>query len=407
MTVNPSTLRSESFAEMGLVLRRDAPAILEAWCLRAAEEQPQAQRVHQQALLDHLPRFLDELGNSLSAAGDNGAAHHFRPALQHGHQRWTDGWSLTEVVRDYQILRLVLVDYLEAKLHRPLGSREHQALSLALDEAIGVSVGAYVDHYAEHSKSQEKERADRAQETADFLRRHAEHLQEAHRNKDEFMALMSHELRNPLAPIRNALHVLTLDSTPETLAWARGLMERQLGVLTRLVDDLLDVSRIARDKIALVRERLDLASLVRNAVEDRRGSFVEAGLDLQVQTPSEPVWVSGEATRLTQVLGNILHNALKFTNRGGRVRVVLGVNAGAEAEMTISDTGVGIAAHLLPRVFEAYMQADSQPERRTGGLGLGLALVKGLVELHGGRVAASSEGTGRGTQFKITLPLVP
>jgi signal transduction histidine kinase len=233
-------------------------------------------------------------------------------------------------------------------------------------------------------------------------------LQTASKQKDLFLATLAHELRNPLAPLRTGLDVLLhqgqkLPIVANTLA----AMNRQLDHMVRLVDDLLDVSRIARDKIALVRERLDLASLVRNAVEDRRGSFVEAGLDLQVQTPSEPVWVSGEATRLTQVLGNILHNALKFTNRGGRVRVVLGVNAGAEAEMTISDTGVGIAAHLLPRVFEAYMQADSQPERRTGGLGLGLALVKGLVELHGGRVAASSEGTGRGTQFKITLPLVP
>jgi len=404
MTVNPSTLRSESFAEIGLVLHRDTATILEVWSHRAAQEQPQAQRVHHQTLLDHLPHFLHELGNSLAATGDNGAAAHWRPAVQHGKQRWADGWSLSEVVRDYQILRLVLVDHLEATLHRPIGSREHQALNLALDEAITASVGAYVDHYAAHHKRQETERADRAQAAAEQLRQHTELLQATHRNKDDFMALMSHELRNPLAPIRNALHVLTLDGTPETLAWARGIMERQLTVLTRLVDDLLDVSRIARGKIALVRERLDLARLVREAAEDRRRGFAEAGLDLEVSTPPEPVWVSGEATRLTQVLGNILHNALKFTPRGGRVCVELVLNPAGWADITIGDTGIGIAAHLLPRIFEAYMQADSQPERRTGGLGLGLALVKGLVELHGGTVTAKSDGPGRGTHFKIALP---
>jgi signal transduction histidine kinase len=406
MTVNPSTLRSESFAEVGLLLRRDTTTILGVWSHRAAQEQPQAQRVHHQTLLDHLPRFLDELGNSLAATGDNGAVAHWRPALQHGKQRWADGWSLSEVVRDYQILRLVLVDHLETVLHRPLASREHQALDLALDEAITVSVGAYVEHYAEHNRRQETDRADRAQATAERLRQHTEQLQATHRNKDEFMALMSHELRNPLAPIRNALHVLTLDGTPETLVWARGIMERQLNVLTRLVDDLLDVSRIARGKIVLVHERLDLARLVHNAAEDRRGSFTEAGLDLQVRTPPEPVWVSAEATRLTQVLGNVLHNALKFTQRGGHVSVELAVT-GNHAEITISDSGIGIAADLLPRVFEAYMQAENQPERRTGGLGLGLALVKGIVELHRGTVSASSAGPGCGTQFRITLPLTP
>jgi signal transduction histidine kinase len=404
MTVNPGALRSESFAEIGLMIRRDAKVILQEWSERAAVEQPQAHRAHHQMLLDHLPLFLDELGSSLAKSGDDAVAQHWRPAFQHGVQRWDAGWSLTELVRDYQMLRLVLIDCLQSALHRPLGSREHQALGLALDEAIAVSVGAFVDHQAEHARREDKERADRAQQTAELLRRHAEQLEEAHRSKDAFLALLSHELRNPLAPLSNALHVLSLDPSREALEWARGLMDRQIRVLTRLVDDLLDVSRIARGKMTVRRERLDLAQVVRDTTEDRRASFQEAGLDLELETPSHPVWVEGEATRLTQVLGNLLHNAQKFTGPGGRVRVELSVKD-SQAEIAVSDTGAGIAPQLLPRVFEAFTQGDRDPDRRTGGLGLGLALVKGLVELHGGTAMVSSEGLGKGTLVHLTLPL--
>jgi signal transduction histidine kinase len=405
MTVNPNVLRSEPFAEVGALIQRDAHAILERWGHRAGVEQPHAARAHHQTLLDHLGELLHELGNSLTESGNGTVAHHCRPAFWHGEQRWQAGWSLPEVVRDYQILRLVLVDYLEAALNRPLHSREHQAIGLALDEAIAASVLAHAQHTAAEARAAEQERAERDRQALATLRHHTEQLQEAHRHKDEFLAIMSHELRNPLAPLRNALHILSLNSSPETVAWARELMDRQIHALTRLVDDLLDLSRIGRGKIVLHPERLDLARLVRETVEDRRGSFAEAGLELLVETPTDPVWVNGEGRRLVQVVGNLLHNAQKFTDRGGRVSVTVARDGEDQAAVAVRDTGIGIAPEMLGRLFEPFAQGEHDNERRRGGLGLGLALVKGLVELHGGRVEVNSDGPGFGTEFRFLLPL--
>jgi signal transduction histidine kinase len=406
MTLNPNVLRSESFADMGALFQRDASVIIERWRQRATEEQPHATRAHQQTLLDDLPNFLHELGNSLMEEGDGHVAYHCRAAFRHGVHRWQAGWSITEVVRDYQILRLVLIDYAEEALDRPLRSREHQALGLSLDEAIAASVMAYSNHSAEQIRGAEKERANRAQETVELLRKHAAQLEEAHRNKDEFLAIMSHELRNPLAPLRNALHVLSLDTNPATVTWARELMDRQIQVLSRLVDDLLNISRIARGKISLRPERVDLARLVRETAEDRRGGLAEAGLELTVQVPAGEVWVNGEATRLGQVVSNLLHNAQKFTDHGGKVDVSLALVDGKEVTVAVRDTGIGIEPEALLRIFEPFAQGEHDQERRRAGLGLGLALVKGLVELHGGRVEAHSDGPGRGAHFRIILPVV-
>src|SRR6266480_764186 len=183
MTVDPTVLRSESFAEVGLLIKRDVTSITERWSQRAAQEQPMAQRVHHQALLDHIPQLLDQIGNTLTESGNGHVAFHRGPASRHGEQRWDAGWSLTEVIRDYQILRLVLVDYLESTLDRVLGSSEHRAINLALDEAIASSAASYVNINNNHIQRLEKERADRAQEAAAILQRHAQQLQEAHRHK--------------------------------------------------------------------------------------------------------------------------------------------------------------------------------------------------------------------------------
>jgi PAS domain S-box-containing protein len=228
---------------------------------------------------------------------------------------------------------------------------------------------------------------------------------EADRRKDEFLAMLSHELRNPLAPIRNAVSVLRLrGADAETVAWARDVLERQSGHLTRLVDDLLDASRITRTKVRLRRERVDLAGLVRATCDDHRADLGAAGLALEVEAQPGPVWVAGDRTRLAQVLGNLLANAAKFTDRGGRVTVRL-TAADGRAEVAVSDTGVGIEPAMLPRLFEPFSQADRSLERSKGGLGLGLALVKGLVELHGGEARAASDGAGRGATFTFWLPL--
>jgi PAS domain S-box-containing protein len=237
------------------------------------------------------------------------------------------------------------------------------------------------------------------------LHRRAEELAEAGRRKDDFLALLGHELRNPLAPIRTAVSLLELkENDPAVVAEARDMIGRQAAQMTRLVDELLDAGRIARGKVQLRRERLDLGLLARSAAGDQRGNLEAAGLELAVQTPPGPVWVHGDAVRLTQVVGNLLDNALKSTAPGGRVTVRLAV-ADGWAALSVEDTGIGIPADALPKLFEAFSQVDAAPERTPGGLGLGLSVVKGLVELHGGRVEAASAGLGHGSRFTVRLPL--
>jgi PAS domain S-box-containing protein len=234
-------------------------------------------------------------------------------------------------------------------------------------------------------------------------------LQEASRHKDEFLAMLAHELRNPLAPVLNGLHVLRLsEGDRQAVEQARGMMERQVQHLSRIVDDLLEVSRFTRGKLTLRPERLDLARLVRVTAEDHRHVFERAGLGLDLGVPELPVWVHGDPTRLAQVLSNLLQNAAKFTGRGGRVAVRVGTDeARRQAVLAVRDTGAGIDPDLLPRLFAPFAQADRSLERVKGGLGLGLALVKGLVDLHGGEAHAASEGPGRGAEFTVRLPRQP
>ncbi|HEV3120372.1 MAG TPA: MASE1 domain-containing protein, partial [Isosphaeraceae bacterium] len=233
-----------------------------------------------------------------------------------------------------------------------------------------------------------------------------ESLRAADRRKNEFLAMLAHELRNPLGPIKNAVHLLSLKGPPEPeLDEARAMIERQVGHMVRLIDDLLDVSRITRGRILLHRERIDLSGLVRATVQDYRRGLEAAGLSVQLELPAEPLWVQGDATRLAQVVGNLLQNAAKFSDAGACVTIRLSVGADDKATLSISDTGIGMAPDLLTRLFEPFTQADQSLARSRGGLGLGLALAKGLIDLHGGEIAARSEGPGRGSQLEIRLPL--
>jgi len=229
-------------------------------------------------------------------------------------------------------------------------------------------------------------------------------LREADRRKDEFLATLAHELRNPLAPIANSLAVLRLtNADPKILEVARQTMERQLAHMVRLIDDLLDVSRISRGKIDLRKATIDLASIVHQAVEAIRPMSEGRKLMLKVDLPSDPVYLIADATRLIQVIGNLLSNACKFTDPGGTVRV--GVECGGdEALVRVSDTGIGIAAEELPKIFEMFTQVHSPLERGETGLGIGLTLAKNLIELHGGTIEAHSGGAGRGSEFVVRLP---
>jgi signal transduction histidine kinase/CheY-like chemotaxis protein len=227
-------------------------------------------------------------------------------------------------------------------------------------------------------------------------------LTEEDQRKDEFLATLAHELRNPLAPIRFALATLKADTPPAIATRARDVIERQVAQLVRLVDDLLDVSRITANKIQLRREPLDLARLMVAAVESITPLATAANHRLDVRLPSSPLWVNGDGTRLVQVFANVLNNSAKFTPRGGRISFTAEQQSD-EAVVRIRDTGFGIAPEALPRVFDMFHQAESAIERSSGGLGIGLALARRFVEMHDGQIKVRSAGTDQGTEVEIRL----
>jgi PAS domain S-box-containing protein len=237
------------------------------------------------------------------------------------------------------------------------------------------------------------------------LRDSTARLAEADRRKDEFLAMLAHELRNPLAPIRNAVQIMQMIEPSEPdLRWARDVIGRQVVQMSRLVDDLLDISRITRGKIVLQTERVDLVTAVNRAVEISRPLLDERRQALTLDLPPVSLSMEGDLTRLAQVFANLLNNAAKYTLDGGQVSLTL-ERAGDEAVVRVRDTGIGIPAELLPHVFDMFTQAERSLDRSQGGLGIGLALVKTLVELHGGSVEAHSAGADRGSEFVVRLPL--
>ena len=237
------------------------------------------------------------------------------------------------------------------------------------------------------------------------IRRQAEVLRETDRRKDEFLALLAHELRNPLAPILMAVHIMKKRGMDAArLQWARDVVQRQVQQMTRLVDDLLDVSRITSGKIRLRKEVVGLAAVVSRALETSGPLFDERQQELTVALPAEAIHLEGDPARLEQMLVNLLNNAAKYTERGGRIRLAVSREAGGVV-LRVKDSGIGIRADMLACVFEPFVQADRALSRAQGGLGIGLALVKRLVELHAGSISAHSDGPNQGSEFVVRLPL--
>ena len=265
---------------------------------------------------------------------------------------------------------------------------------LKLTESDGRIVGyATVSQDVTHRKQLE-----------DNLRRLATDLSEVDRRKNEFLATLSHELRNPLAPLRNMVEILKRGSR-EHAALAVDMMERQLGQLVRLVDDLLDISRITHNRIELRRSRVEVASAIHQAVEGARPLAEEAGHRIEVRLPRESIYVNADPVRLAQIVGNLLNNSCKYTPAGGRISVTA-ERDGNEAVITVADTGIGIPPANLSSIFEMFAQIDGSIERSRGGLGIGLTLVKRLVEMHGGSIEARSEGEGQGSEFIVRMPAI-
>ncbi len=243
-------------------------------------------------------------------------------------------------------------------------------------------------------------------EAQDAQKKRADDLAEANRSKEEFMALLSHELRNPLSPILNALSILRQMRTEDpVIEQAGNIINRQVVQMVRLVDDLLDISRITKGKLRLTKEKVELRVVANRAAETARPLMDARKHDFSVSLPTEPIWVEADPARLEQIVVNLLNNAAKYTDAGGLVRMSV-QREGAEAVIRVRDNGVGIAPEMLPRIFDLFTQVDSALSRSHGGLGIGLALVRTLVEMQEGRVQAQSGGPGKGSEFTVKLPVV-
>jgi PAS domain S-box-containing protein len=304
---------------------------------------------------------------------------------------------LTERVQDEERLRLL----------RQLGLKSYMGVPL---QVRGETVGVLTFIAAESGRRYDaadlavaEDLADRAGIAIENARLYNE-LREADRLKDEFLAMLAHELRNPLAPIRNSLHIMKLPTaTREMIGSVRDIAERQVQHMARLLDDLLDVSRISRGMIELRKEGVDMASVVQRTVETGRPMLEERHHDLTVSLPPEPVRVQGDAARLEQVLMNLLNNSAKYTDPGGHIWLAVQREDG-EVVLRVRDSGIGIAPQMLPRIFDLFVQVERRLDRSQGGVGIGLTLVKKLVELHGGTVQAFSAGLGQGSEFVVRLP---
>jgi len=302
--------------------------------------------------------------------------------------------------RGTEELRVMLDDGIRAFQSSPLVSRDGRLLGVLNTHFI--SPHKLVDREPRHLDLL-------ARMAADFMERaEAEDaLKNADRTKDEFLAMLAHELRNPLAPILNAVQVLRRSGgLDETVRSMTEMLDRQAGQLVRLVDDLVDVNRITRGKIELVKTPVELSAVVRQAVEAAQPVLLEKDQMLEVSIPSAPIYLNADLARLTQVVGNILSNASKFTANGGQISLTVEPERDREVVIRVRDAGIGIPREQLPRIFDMFMQGDTSLERSISGLGIGLTLVKTLVEMHDGSVQAYSEGKGKGSEFIVHLPTV-
>jgi signal transduction histidine kinase len=287
-----------------------------------------------------------------------------------------------------------------AEAHAQL-ARDHSALQVKSSselESLNLTLQDTITELEQANQSLQREIAERAR--AELA------LTEADHHKDEFLAMLAHELRNPLGATKNALHAArAIRLANPKIDQLHDIMHRQLGAVTRLVDDLLDISRIARGKIALARKPIELTTVVESAVETVSPLVQERGHVLTVDLPDRNLRVDGDPLRLAQVLGNVLGNAAKYTAPGGRITLTVR-QEGTEVAVRVRDTGIGIAADRLPVIFELFVQANPENGAGQGGLGIGLALARRLVQMHGGRISAHSEGNGLGSEFVIHLPLL-
>ncbi|MDP9127527.1 MAG: response regulator [Pseudomonadota bacterium] len=328
-----------------------------------------------------------------------------------------DGFELAELMRGSERTRRVPIIFLTAgTADRDRRFRGYEAGAVDFinkpiePDILRSKAEVFFELYRQQQQlaQQRDELRASAEENARLLkesRLYAEALKETDHRKDEFLATLAHELRNPLAPIRNGLQILRMSPAKEVSDNVREMMDRQLTHLVRLIDDLLDVSRVSQGKIDLRKEHITLQAVLQAGIEGSRPLLDTGKHRLTVDVPSEPLWLDADLTRMAQVVGNLLNNAAKYTKEGGHIQVSA-KQQGQEALITVADNGVGIPADMLPKVFDLFTQVDRNLDRSQGGLGIGLALVRRLVEMHGGAITAASPGLNKGSEFTVRLPLI-
>jgi PAS domain S-box-containing protein len=290
---------------------------------------------------------------------------------------------------------------------RDISLQKQQQIALAAERRrliVDIHKRQEVEAELRQAKEMAERRADEAEEARAAVKDREHRLHYEAQLKDEFLATLAHELRNPLAPLRNVAEILRLESLSDTARQATGVMERQIAQLVRLIDDLMDVSRISRGQLTLRKERVDLRAIIESAVETAQPQLALAGVTLSLEVPEEPLLLDADATRISQVVLNLLTNAAKFTPSGGRVWVIVRPQ-GERVSLVVRDSGIGISAEDQERVFGMFVQLNRDMRRSQTGLGIGLTLVKQMTELHGGSVSVWSAGSGQGSEFTIVLPL--
>ncbi len=315
-----------------------------------------------------------------------------------------NGFELAELMRGFERTRHVPIIFVTAGNHDAQWRfRGYEAGAVDFiqkpieADILRSKAGIFFDLYRQRQQIAEQH---------DALKMQAEALQAADLKKDEFLALLAHELRNPLAPLRHGLDVLRRSREGKRAEEIRDMMDRQLFNLVRLIDDLLDVARVSQGKIELRKEKLQVSEIFRSALETSSPQIEAAGHTLIVDLPEQPIWLDADLTRLAQVISNLLNNAAKYTPTGGCISLTASVTD-ESAIITVSDNGIGIPANMLSEVFQLFAQVDNHLDRAQGGLGIGLALVRQLVVMHGGTVEVHSPGTGHGSIFTIRLPRTP
>jgi signal transduction histidine kinase len=390
MKIDTAAIRAEAHVELGSLLESGADAIVQRWCDAVRTNAPSARGRHEDVLRDQVPALLTAIGRNLAQTGTAHAGPQHEVAKEHGAQRWDAGWSLSDVVRDYRLMRVVILAFLDENLGRPLDYREAMAIGVLIDDCIDASIARYVAYRDQHVQSMEKERTVA--------------LEELSRRKDEFLAILGHELRNPLAPIRNSVAVLTqvLKNGPPAVDKCLQVLDRQSQQLGRLVDDLLDLSRISRGEFELRKSRMDVRTAIEQALQMNEPLVKARNHHLSVAVPAAPVHIDADPSRVTQIVANLLNNAAKYTDPGGLIALTVAREAG-DAVITVTDNGIGLEPEARERVFELFARVD-EPQSEREGLGIGLALVQRLVQQHGGTIEVKSEGLGKGAEFTVRLP---